>query len=66
MLRRKILSAFVQPWVLTLILAELVLGQLPVGSIEGTVRDPSGAVLEGVAITVTEDTGSPRFRAPDK
>ncbi len=33
--------------------------QVPVGSLNGVVHDPSGAVMQGTAITVTnKDTGA--------
>jgi Carboxypeptidase regulatory-like domain len=37
------------------------LAQAPVGTLDGTVHDPSGAVMQGVAVTVTnKDTGLER------
>jgi len=37
------------------------LAQAPVGSIDGTVHDPTGGVMQGVAVTVTnKETGLER------
>jgi hypothetical protein len=37
------------------------LAQAPVGSLDGTVHDPTGGVMQGVAVTVTnKDTGQER------
>src|ERR1700691_172720 len=48
-------------WCLAICVAVAGLAQAPVGSLEGTVRDPTGGVMQGVAVTVTnKDTGQER------
>ncbi len=53
----RILRAVHPCLLLALILTVPAVAQIPVGSIEGTVRDASGAVLESVSVTVTDEGG---------
>ena len=51
-------------WVIIPLMSLSIFAQVPTGTILGTVKDPSGAVIAGAAITVRNvDTGDRRTAA---